>query len=457
MNLSFKDRIAVYYMIATGIVVTIVFLIIYFIVQGTVYVNLDYELKYEATRHIGEIQFAEDSIFFFDKDEWEEKEHREVQVHPVFIQVINAQGKLMDRSPNLRDSELAFDPNNVQAEHFDATLNGREIRQVQVPIIRDDKVRGYMISAMALEDSKMVISNLRTVLLILFPIVLVALFIITRYLAGKSIIPVQRITATADRITRNKLNERIELPSNKDELYTLTTSINELLQRMEEAMERERQFTSDASHQLRTPLAILKGTLEVLNRKARSEAEYKEKIAYSIEEIDRMSHTVNQLLLLARFEKNHKDIEYTSFFLLPLIDDIVERYHTLAEEKKIAVNIVGDRDVEITSDLYYMDLILDNLINNALKYARNNTNVQIEIQRKQNGIFCTIKDQGIGISETELENIFRPFYRAHAQQHQQIPGTGLGLSIVKKTCNLLGIELAIQSELNKGTSVQLAL
>ena len=253
MNLSFKDRIAVNYMIATGVVVTIVFLIIYLIVKGAVYYNLDYELSYEATRHIGEVQFVEDSIFFFNKEEWAEKEHREVQIHPVFIQVIDADGKLMDRSPNLRDSELIFDPLMAHTEHFDATLNGREIRQVQVPIMREGKVRGYMLSAMAMEDSKAVLSNLRDVLLILFPIVLVALFIITRYLAGRSIIPVQKITATADRITRNKLNERIELPPNKDELYTLTTSINELLQRMEEALEREKQFTSDASHQLRTP------------------------------------------------------------------------------------------------------------------------------------------------------------------------------------------------------------
>ncbi|WP_321538772.1 histidine kinase dimerization/phospho-acceptor domain-containing protein [Flavobacterium piscinae] len=123
-----------------------------------------------------------------------------------------------------------------------------------------------------------------------------------RFFAGRSIKPVQTIIETSNQITKDNLKTRIPLPQNKDELFVLSENINSLLNRIENAVDREKQFTSDASHELRTPLAVIKGTMEVLIRKPRNEAEYKEKIRFCIDEIDRLNTMVDQLLLLARFE-----------------------------------------------------------------------------------------------------------------------------------------------------------
>lgn len=151
------------------------------------------------------------------------------------------------------------------------------IRQVQAPLISHGHTVGYVIIAMSMEQELRLLDNLSNVLLIAFFAVLMALFFITRFIAGKSIRPAVDIINTASKITNNNLGQRIELPKNKDELFELATSINQLLDRIEDAVARERKFTSDASHELRTPLAVIQGTLEVLIRKPRNSSEYEEK------------------------------------------------------------------------------------------------------------------------------------------------------------------------------------
>ena len=159
-----------------------------------------------------------------------------------------------------------------------------------------------LLVAVPLEESELVLENLQKALLISYPIILIILFLTTRYIAGKSIAPINNVITTANKITRENLRERILLPENKDEIHLLISTINELLNRLEDNLLREKQFTSDASHELRTPLSVIKGTLEVLIRKPRDVQQYEEKINYCIRETDRMTKLIDQLLLLARYD-----------------------------------------------------------------------------------------------------------------------------------------------------------
>ena len=455
MNLSFKNRIALYYMTATAFVMGIVFLIIYLIVRTTVFYSVDRNLSFEAQKHAQEIWIRGDSILFMHKGEWEEREHNEIQVHPVFIQVVDQSGRLMDKSPNLKEASLQFASGKRYNEQFDAVLHGREIRQVQIPIKEAGRIEGYILAAMSMEDANMVVRRLRQVLWILFPVVLLGLFAVSRFLAGKSIDPIRVITATTDRITRNSLDERIELPKNRDELYTLTASINELLQRMKDALERERQFTADASHELRTPLAVLQGTLEVLLRKPRTEAEYREKITYSIGEIRRMSRMVDQLLLLARFDTAQRPAGLEPVDLVAAVDDVLQRHKAQIGGKTLAVDITGADSLAVHTDPYYLDLILDNLLSNAIKYARPGSRITVAFSQEAGRPVCTIQDQGIGIRTEDLPHIFNPFFRSDALRHKEIGGNGLGLSIVKKACARLGVSVSIDSASDTGATARL--
>jgi len=452
-NLSFRKRIATYFMLATALIILLVFGTVYFIVQQTVYHNLDSDLSFEAGKHLEEVGFEKDSIHFLNMNEWKEIEHREIQVNPVFMQLVNVGGQLHDKSPNLKEQHLVFRKEHLKSDHFNTKLNQRNIRQVQIPVTEKGKVKGYIVAAMSLDASLMVLRNLRNILFILFPIVLIGLFFITSYLAGRSIIPVLTISETTNRITRNNLNERVALPNSKDELYDLSFSINSLLERIQDAMNREQQFTSDASHELRTPLSVLRGTLEVLIRKPREQGEYEDKIKYSLLEIDRMANIIDHLLEIARFDANPALNANSSVLPSALINEILTQRKLEISAKNIQVTILNESEENALIHHFYGHMILDNVIGNAVKYSHNDSEIRISWSSTSAGLRCQISDKGIGIRKEDLAQLFQPFFRSDALDHKAISGTGLGLSIAHKAAESIGAKMTISSELNQGTTV----
>ncbi|MCB0631194.1 MAG: ATP-binding protein [Saprospiraceae bacterium] len=454
MNLSFKNRIAFHYLIATALMTAVVFFMIFQVVQSSVYLHLDDDLVYEAHKHTKEIKLEGKRVIFRNKAEWEEREHREAEVNPVFIQLVGLDGEVMDKSPNLKEDFLAYQEQNP-SQPFDALLRNRSIRQVQIPVSFKNEQTAYLLTAMSLENSKSVLTRLRNILFLSFPVVLLLLFMITRMIADRSILPIRGITQTADNITRNNLNERIALPRNKDELFSLTTSINHLLDRVEEALEREKQFTADASHELRTPLTVLKGTLEVLIRKPREQEEYKAKIGSVVQEIDRMSEAVEQLLTLARMDNVKRLEKMQDLNLLLVLDDIVQRNAPLLQKKNIQISINTGETLTIFSDPHLIDLLLDNIFSNAIKYSEDGSRIQLSVKEQARCVLCVIEDEGIGIRSEDINKVFTPFFRSDALEHKHIKGNGLGLAIVKKIAFLLRAEIDIDSRAGQGTRVSI--
>ncbi len=451
MNLSFRNRIGLYYMAATAIIMAVAFLTVYFVVRGVVYQNLDRDLSYEAKKHTREIKVIGDSIKIKNKREWEEREHREVQVNPVFIQFWDKNGIFMDKSPNLKENHLKLNANSNYNGHYNGHLNQRPIRQVQLPIEDKGKLKGFIVAAMSLEASQMVLYNLRNILLIVYLLLLASLYFISKFIAGRSIIPVKNVIQTTNRITRNSLNERVELPQNKDEMFDLTSSINDLLNRIENALERERQFTSDASHELRTPLATLKGTLEVLVRKPRERSEYEEKIKLCLTEINRITSIIEQLLLLARLDTGSKSAEKPLIPLTSIIEEILFRHNNVVTEKKLTIKIKNDIGDKVLIPQYFGNLILENIIENALKYAKDETTIHIALTKSESKVICKIRDEGIGIKEGDLHRLFNNFFRSDPLQHKDVTGNGLGLSIAKKAADAINTKISVESEFGKGT------
>ncbi|UII26022.1 HAMP domain-containing histidine kinase [Fulvivirga maritima] len=430
----------------------ILFGAIYYSVYQTVMRNLDSDLSYEAHKHYGEIKVADESIQFINKAEWEEREHTEVQVNPVFIQLTDEHGTIMDRSPNLKGGTLPFNKTAVGG-HFNATLNHRAVRQVQLPIEENGEVKGYILAALSSESEQSVILNLRNALIICYLTVLAGLYFFSRFLAGRSIRPVKEVSSTITKITKQNLKERVDLPLNKDEIYDLSTNFNDLLSRIENAIEKEKQFTSDASHELRTPLSTLRGTLEVLIRKPRTQADYEEKIRYSLQEIDRMTAILEQLLLLARLDSNPQK---QSFIQLPaVITESLARFDKQIKSKNLTIQFHFDESKKLLTPNYYTSLIIDNLLSNAIKYSPDNSVIHIQAQEIDNKVICSIKDHGIGIKEADQSKIFHSFYRSESLQYKHIKGHGLGLSIVKKCAEAIKAELAVNSIIGKGTTISI--
>jgi len=455
-SFSFKNRIAFNYIVSGSILIAFVFLFILYIVRISVNKHINDEIYIELQKHIDDVKIDVHDTYLIQVDQWAAVEHNSVDINPVFVQFFDNNRELIDKSPNLNSLNLQLQSDYQNNTFFNTKLNNEPIRQIQRPIIQNNKIIGYVIVAMSIDDFEIVVI-LERVLLITFPLILIVLFLIARFFAGRSIKPINLITETANSITKDNLSQRIPLPINKDELHQLSTKINELLDRIESAVEREKKFTSDASHELRTPLAIIKGTLEVLIRKPREKEEYESKINYCITEVDRLNNLVDQLLLLARFENQKHNIKYESVSINALVLDSVSRFSKLINEKNIQIKSNFTKDFYINSDNYLLSIIFSNIISNAIKYSKNEAQINIEVTEVDGKVNCIIEDNGVGINPTDLKNIYNSFYRSNAENHPEIKGNGIGLSIVKRICDLLNISIEISSIENQGTTVKLIL
>jgi len=425
------------------------------VVEYNVSNHLNEDLQREVERHSQEIEVRNGTIALKRHKEWMEREHNTVGVDPVFIEFLDIDGNLIDKSPNLKSSNLLYNPNQKDNVFFNGELAEKRVRQVQVPILDEKGERvGHLLVAVAREGSEVVLETLRHILLATYPIIFIILFFVARFIAGRSIKPINDIIDTSNRITRDNLTERIPLPHNKDELYILSDTINQLLDRIEKTIEREKSFTSYASHEFRTPLAVLKGTLEVLIRKPRQQTEYEEKVKYCIHEIDRLNHLVDELLILTRFENQKQSLHIEDVDINSTFNDILKYLSVNIRQKNISINYdVASENIHIQTDKYLFSTILSNILSNAIKYSHQNGNVEIQIRKENNSVNCNIKDTGIGIPEKDMEKIFDKFYRS--TDHADIKGFGLGLPIVKRFCHLLNIKFEIVSKEGEGTTVKL--
>ncbi len=431
----------------------VVFIIIHSIISFSVYKNVNDNINFEVEEYLDKIQFVDNQTKLIDKNEWIKQEHNEISVNPVFLVLTDSHGQIIEKSENLRTENLHFTKNSTINVVSDFKLGGKLVREIQVPLFKNSQIRGYLLVAVSLEEATTILNKLLYILMILYPIVLLILFLVARIITGRSIKPILNIIETADKISQENLNARIDLPINKDELQLLSQTINDLLDRIQNAVEREKQLTSDASHELRTPLAVIKGTLEVLIRKPRNQTEYLEKIDFCIKEVDRLNNLVSELLLLARFENQKQNSKHEEISINAIFLDVLSRYSDKIKKKGIAVKHNFSDDYIIKSDNYLFSIVIGNLISNALKYSKDNGEVVITLSNDNSNLIISIIDNGIGISKKNISKVFDPFFRAEPNDHTEIKGTGLGLSIARRACAILDIEIEISSKENSGTIV----
>lgn len=454
-NFSFRNRIALNYIITTALLIGIVFVTIFIVVEIGVSNHLNDDLQTEVDRHSQEVEVKNGKIALKRHKEWMEREHNTVGVDPVFIEFLDIDGNLIDKSPNLKESHLLYDLKQNDNVFFDGELAEKRIRQVQVPILNERGERvGHLLVAVAREGSEVVLETLGRILLTTYPFILIILFFVARFIAGRSIKPINEIIDTSNRITKDNLTSRIPLPHNKDELYVLSDTINQLLDRIEKTIEREKSFTSYASHEFRTPLAVLKGTLEVLIRKPRQQEEYEEKVNYCIKEVDRLNHLVDELLILTRYENLKQSLKWENTDIKMIVDESLKYLERNMQQKNMRIlTNISSTDIPFRTDIYLLSTIIHNILSNAIKYSHRDSEIDINVQAEDNTILLEIADKGIGISEEDLEMVFDKFYRS--TDHADIKGFGLGLPIVKRFCSLLNIKIQINSKEGVGTTVKL--
>ncbi len=471
--MSLRNRIAFYYTFMTAFLIALVFAIIYFTVERIVYRQFDDEIKNEVSEILSDAKisthdfkgfasFQNQDIDAGDQDndndnDNESKKNKKINVDTEFIQLVDSTGQVVNKSTSLSWCVLAFNPNHTsKTAYFNSNFGGVMVRQAQVPLISSNGItQGYLIVAVPLKNAMIVLHDLQDIFFISFPVIILTLFILTRLIAGKSISPIEKVIATAEKMTQANLDQRIPLPFHYDELYRLSATFNALFDRMEDAFQREKHFTANASHELKTPLAIVKGTLEVLVRKPREREHYETRIQFCLKELNRMARLIDQLLMLARYESNKMNAHIETVALSPYIADVVERMQPSASTKDITIFVEHTGNARIAADSGMLDMMFENIISNAIKYSPSGSSIAIAVKNIANTIVCSISDQGIGIPEEKLHSIFERFYRVDESRNSSTGGFGLGLSIVKKLADIQHIKVKVTSGTNKGTTFSL--
>ena len=250
-------------------------------------------------------------------------------------------------------------------------------------------------------------------------------------LARRALEPVARMTEAAQRIGAEHLAERLEETGAGDELDRLAKTLNQMLGRLDAAFSQIRQFSASASHELQTPLTILKGELEVALRSPRSVQEYRDVLNSSLEEVDRIAQLVEGLLLLSRAEAGVLKMDQQPVDLAQLLEEVHSRLKLLADSRSVELRLGPTELISILGDRERLRRLLMNLTDNAIKYTEPGGSVELSLQGDENWARVLVADTGIGIPLEEQEKIFQPFYRTDEARAQGENGTGLGLCIAR--------------------------
>ncbi len=295
--------------------------------------------------------------------------------------------------------------------------------------------------------------NLKSVMLIAIPIILIVAIGGGLFLANRALSPIDNIIATARAIgSKGDLSKRIEMKNTEDEVGRLATTFNEMLDKLEDAFSKERQFTSDASHELRTPVTIISATAEEALSGNKSIEEYKSSLRTILRESKQMAHLISQLLMLSKADDKSYRLELEDVDISEMIEGVIEEFTEIAKRKDVRIEFEGIKGIKIKADQSLTTRMLINLLDNAVKYNRDGGWVKISLNEVGNALVLRIEDSGIGMSREDMLHIFDRFYRADRARGRG--GIGLGLSIVKWIADVHGWEINVNSTLGKGTSFE---
>ena len=297
----------------------------------------------------------------------------------------------------------------------------------------------------------------RRAILIALPLILALAGLGGYALATRSLRPLGGMAEQARRITGSNLETRIEIHSPAEELAVLVTSFNELLSRLDQSFDTMRRFVADASHELRTPISVIRGEADVALSQERSPAEYRESLTVVLDEARRLSRLVDDLLNLARADAGHVTLQTHDFYLNELLADCCRSVQSLAHTRGLELECLPGNDLQFTGDEQLLRRLVINLLDNAIRYTPSAGKVTASLEATASSVQLRVSDTGIGIAPTDAARIFERFYRAGEARSRQDGGFGLGLAIVRWIAESHRGSVTCTSELGRGSTFTVTL
>jgi heavy metal sensor kinase len=325
------------------------------------------------------------------------------------------------------------------------------VRVYTAPIVEDDQVMGTIQVAQNLNGVQHTLNQLLITLLVGGPLLVVIAGAGGYFLAVRALAPIDKITRAARQTSAEDLSARLNLPKTDDEAGRLAATFDSMLARLEDAFQRERQFTSDASHELRTPLSAMQTIIGSTLARRRAPAEYEQALIDLSQEAEHMRTLTEGLLHLARNDATRQPAKFEQVNLSILLKDVVDSFRPLAEDKGLKlIDNVPDEGLNLMGDSDGLIRLFVNLLDNAIKYTEQGC-ITISAKPEDDKLLAVIiSDTGIGITPEHLPRIFDRFYRVDGSRSKS--GSGLGLAIVQNVARTHSGDIAVESTIGKGTT-----
>lgn len=279
-----------------------------------------------------------------------------------------------------------------------------------------------------------------------------------RWVCRRALLPVRRMAGAVQGITAADLGARVDVPTPDDELRELAVKFNALLARMEESFARQRHFTAEASHQLRTPLTVLRGTLEVALRRERDPADYRRVLAASVAQTDRLTQIVESLLFLARADAEARPPDLEAVELAGwLARHLDETWADHPRSADVVRELAAAGPVTVLAQPTLLGQAFDNVLDNAFKYSEPGTPVVVRLRADGSAACLAVLDGGIGIPAEAVPRVFEPFFRADVSRLRGVKGHGLGLAVTARIVAALGGTVTATANRPTGTVVEVRL
>lgn len=329
------------------------------------------------------------------------------------------------------------------------------VRLYTMPVIERGRLLHFVQVAMPLDNVEEARSRFLFILLGLTPLALGGAGIGGWFLARRALAPVDTMVETARKISAEDLSRRLDTLERRDELGRLAEVLNDMLTRLERSFAAVRHFSADAAHELRTPLTILKGELEVAHRSPQSEEEYQRVLTSCLEEVDRLSALVEDLLFLARSDGGNVNVPQIAVNFANILDDVTPALTALAEDAGIDCSISPAQSLWVRGSETLLFRLVFNLGENAIKYTPAGGVVTIALDKDHEQALLTVTDTGPGIAPEEQERIFDRFFRG--DQARSRGGTGLGLALARSIVLVHNGNIAVENAPGEGSTFRVTL
>jgi len=455
---TFRSRLAVWYIAIELLLLLFAAAMLYFTLSHRVYQKVDDQLL-ERGRLI--VDSLEASRFHT----WQQNLVRFTENYPDVVQLVAANGQLLFPAKNTLigrggdEVTVALRKAMEDATAFSSTdslLRPDNIRVVAIPVHRAGRVVAALVIGRSLGD----ISSMFELMYIVGGLLGLLSIFISAYagyaLARKALGPINEITETAEVVSAGDLTRRLKSFSQDQEIALLIRMLNKMFDRLEASFKAQQRFTADASHELRIPLTVLKGDIEVTLRRKRSPEEYEHMLRQKLEIIERMGRIVNGLLTLAKADTGTLELHRKQVDLSLLLEEVGQQHLGLFAGKSLDLELNIEDDVFVTGDEDRLGQVVFNLLNNAYKHTPKDSTITLNLSVSGDMAVVEVKDQGEGIAPDHLPHLFDRFYRADSDRNRAAGGAGLGLAITKRIIEAHEGDIEVESS-SAGTCFRIRL